>query len=227
MHNWALLWVPSIRNSSWRQAGSHWSGPVKMPPRVIPRLISMTLVRHWPGKWTFGVNFVVESSQQKQRWRHRQTGRTRHDRPAWDLAGSQYGLDVVFFVLGCWLLAATGLHATDWPWPNERPARRSVQRWLRRLAADADTWLQAVRLATIERAAPRPLEEIIPTGGIPPPEGRTRCHRVHADAGKLRSVARILESAAQSLSISIRSLLVAAQRRWTEATLTTGRSALP
>jgi len=163
----------------------------------------------------------------KQRWRHRQTGRTRHDRPAWDLAGSQYGLDVVFFVLGCWLLAATGLHATDWPWPDERPARRSVQRWLRRLAADADTWLQAIRLATIELAAPRPLEEILPTGGIPPPEGRTRCHRVHAPACKLRGVAWILESAAQALSISIRSLLVAAQRRWTEATLTTGRSALP
>jgi len=163
----------------------------------------------------------------KQRWRHRESGRTRHDRPAWDVPGSPYGLDVVFFVLGCWLLAVTGLHATDWPWPDERPARRSVQRWLRRFAQDADTWRQAVRLATIELAAPRPLEEILPTGGIPPPEGRTRCHRVHAPACKLRGVAWFLESAAQSFSISIRSLLVAAQRRWTEATLTTGRSALP
>lgn len=163
----------------------------------------------------------------KQRWRHRESGRTRHDRPAWDVPGSPYGLDVVFFVLGCWLLAVTGLHATDWPWPDERPARRSVQRWLRRFAQDADTWRQAVRLATIELAAPRPLEGILPTGGIPPPEGRTRCHRVHAPACKLRGVAWFLESAAQSFSISIRSLLVAAQRRWTEATLTTGRSALP
>lgn len=163
----------------------------------------------------------------KQRWRHRETGRTRHDRPAWDVPGSPYGLDVVFCVVGCWLLASTGLHATPWPWPDERPARRTVQRWLGRLAEDADTWLQAVRLALIELAAPRPLEEFLPTGGIPPPEGRTRCHRVHAPACKLRGVAWLLESAAQAPCISIRSLLVAAQRRWNEATLTTGRSALP
>ncbi len=46
------------------------------------------------------------------------------------------------------------------------------QRWLDRLRPDALRWQDAIRLAVIDRLAPRPLEEFLPTGGIPPPEGR-------------------------------------------------------
>lgn len=147
----------------------------------------------------------------KQRWKHVETGKTIHSRPAWDVPHSPYGLDVAFALIALWLLAGTGLHHLDWPWADDRPSRSTVQRWLARLDPDGELWLQAIRNAVIEHVAPRRMEEILPAGGIPPPEGRARRDQVIAHAGKLRSSAWILQEAAHSLTISIPSLLVVAR----------------
>lgn len=153
----------------------------------------------------------------KPRWRHVRTGVTRHDRPAWDVPGSPYGLDVAFIVVTVWLSSAVGLLCTDWPWDDDRPSRRSVQRWARRLKPEADAWLRAIRLAAIELAAPRPLEEYLPTGGIPPPAGRSLRSPDTATAWRLQSSGWTMKEAARTLSMPIRTLLVEARRRWTSA----------
>lgn len=150
----------------------------------------------------------------KQRWLHVETGTTRHDRPAWDVPHSPFGLDVAFFLLGLWLLGVQGLYRLDWPWSSERPSRRTVQRWYARLRPDGARWQQAIRHALIDLVAPRHLEEILPAGGIPPPEGRARRSRDIAQWCQLPSGAWLITEAARSLSTSIRSLLVVARRRW-------------
>lgn len=153
----------------------------------------------------------------KQRWRNADTGATCHDRPAWDVPGSPFGLDVVFVLIGVWLLATVGLQRVDWPWTTERPCRRTVQRWAARLAPQAARWLAAIRLACIELAAPRPLEETLPTGGIPPPTGRVRHYQNTATARQLKSSAWLITSMAHPLYMPIRTLLTEARRRWTTA----------
>ena len=166
--------------------------------------------------WVFDDDRLRRVLLLKQRWRH-VSGVTRHDRPVWDVPGSPFGLDVMFVVLGAWLLDVVGLHRLEWPWAQDRPARRTAQRWLVRLAPDAEAWLVAIRTAAIDLVAPRPLEEILPARGIPPPGGRAR--RSHGPApvvGQLQSGAWLLKEAARSLSISVRSLLVEARRRWPE-----------
>lgn len=158
----------------------------------------------------------------KQRWREVTTGRTCHDRPVWDRPGSPYGLDVVFTVLGLWLLGSLGLQRVDYPWADDRPCRRTVHRWYLQLLPEADAWHHAIRLAFIDLAAPRPLEEKLPTGGIPPPGARFRRHQDTAAALRLRSSAWLLKTAAHSLSMPVRTLLVEARRRWSRQLPTTG-----
>lgn len=156
----------------------------------------------------------------KQRWLDPDTRQTCHCRPIWDVPGSPYGLDVQVFLLGRWLVSALGLLRVDWPWADARPSRRSVQRWAARLAPDATAWLQAAREALIERLAPEPLESNLPTGGIPPPEGRTRCSRLSAPACQLRGVTWLLSTAARVTRIPLRCLLEEAHRRFPETTPT-------
>lgn len=152
---------------------------------------------------------------QKQRWLHVASGTTRHDRPVWDSPRSRYGLDLVIATLGAWLLATAGLHAVDWPWDDPRPARRTAQRWAAALGPLAEDWLQASRKRILDYVAPRPLEELLPAGGIPPPRGaRSRCQGGVAMTSKLRDVIWLHENVARALSISIRQLLVVARWRW-------------
>lgn len=162
---------------------------------------------------------VLDDGQQrqvelrKQRWLEVATGRTRHDRPLWELAWARSPLDIVFLTLSAWLLSDRGLHHATWPWEPERPSRRTAQRWLKRLRPNALCWQHAIRLAVIDRLAPRPLEEFLPTGGIPPPEGRQR--RLHAEVLRLSRGLWLLEKAAQELLIPVNTLLVEARRRLT------------
>jgi len=153
----------------------------------------------------------------KQRWLHVATGRTLHDRPVYDIPGSPFGLDVVVLVLGVWLLGDVGLHAISWPWDNTaRPSRRTVQRWRAHLAPHADDWLQQSRLHILRHVEPRPLEDLLPTGGIPPPGAawRPKGPGDTSTACRLREVAWILKNVAPSLCIPVRSLLVVARWRW-------------
>jgi len=154
----------------------------------------------------------------KQRWLHVETGRTRHDRPAWDSPNAGYALDVVVLTLCAWLVTSRGLHHIDWPWDDaERPSRRTVQRWAAALAPRAPDWLQVSRKHLIDHVAPRPLEDLLPTAGIPPPEGaRLRSSQgAVVSATQLRDVVWLHNHAAQALSIPIRALLVVARWRWT------------
>lgn len=177
-------------------------------------------VHGWTSKglWVVHLDRLVWLRLHKRRWRHAQTGATCHSRPVWDVPHSPYGLDVAFYVLGAWLLAVQGLHHIAWPWSNqpERPARRTAQRMLQRLAPDADRWLLGLRLVLIDLVAPRPLEEILPAGGIPPPEGRNHVTQRSAPACKLRGAVWIANCGVQSFSISMRRLLGVARRRAAE-----------
>jgi hypothetical protein len=157
----------------------------------------------------------------RQRWLRAVTKESRHDRPAWDVPNSAFGLDIMFVLLNVWLGGLVGLLHAQWPWTALRPSRRTVQRWAARLAPDAGPWLVAIRLACIELAAPRPLEENLPTGGIPPPVGRSRRHSNPASASQLRCSGWILQSVARALCMPIRTLLTEARRRWTTANPTT------
>ena len=151
----------------------------------------------------------------KQRWKHCDTGRTVHDRPAWDRAHAPYGLDVVFAVLAIWVL---GGHKLDWSWDDDRPDRRTAQRWKPMLAKDAGAWLHAVRLVGIELAAPRPLEKLFPKGGMPPPGTNARATKDANLAILLRSALWTTTALSRALSIPIRTLLVEARQRWNAAT---------
>ena len=149
----------------------------------------------------------------KQRWLEVATGATQHDRPAWDVPRSPYGLDVAFLLLCTWLSGPDGLHSFSSPWPDERPARRTLQRWLRRLAPRASQWLQAIRLALLSNVAPRPLEDLLPAGGIPPPERGRHQQPLSAEAWALRDGGWLTKVAPEQ-GITGRSLLVEARRRW-------------
>lgn len=154
----------------------------------------------------------------KQRWLHKPTGRTRHDRPVYDAPGFQFGFDVVVVGLAAWLVGTVGLHGVDWPWDDDGPSGRTVQRWAARLAPFADDWLQTSRTRILDYVAPRPLEDLLPAGGIPPPEGaRLRSSQgAVVPASQLRDVVWLHEKAAQALSISIRQLLGVARWRCTK-----------
>ena len=150
----------------------------------------------------------------KQRWLHVATGTTRHDRPVWDIPGHTFAMDVVVLTLAAWLVDGPGLHATDWPWHHPRPARRTVQRWAAHLAPHADRWLQHARGHVLDFVAPRPLEELLPAGGIPPP-GRVRTRiRDGATAWQLRDVVWMLKNVAHSVPIPLLELLGVARWRW-------------
>ena len=150
----------------------------------------------------------------KQRWLEVATGRTVHDRPDWELPWARAAIDVVFLTVATWVLSGRGLHRTTWPWSPDRPCRRTACRWLRRLRPHALRWQQALRAVFIDRLAPRPLEEILPTGGIPPPEGR-HPSQWSAQVLQLSGGLWLLCEAAQQLHIPVSTLLVEARRRLT------------
>lgn len=155
---------------------------------------------------------LISLRVEKQRWLHVATGKTRHDRPFWDQPRSPYGVDLVVLTLAAWLLGARGLLHAAWPWADqERPARRTVQRWARHLAPHADAWLQATRGAP--NVASR-LEENLPAG-IPPPGGRRALHQRNVLwAGKLRDVIWTHERAAHLLGIPMSTFLGVTRWRW-------------
>jgi hypothetical protein len=152
----------------------------------------------------------------KQRWLHVDTGTTTHDRPVWDRPRARYALDVVVVALATWLFSDHGLHNTDWPWNDDRPSTRTVQRRRRALRPHAESWLQHSRLRFLDYVAPRTLEDLLPAGGIPPPEGVRKQAPVKrvANASKLRDVLGMHRSLAQGLCIPFRKLLVVARWRW-------------
>ena len=148
----------------------------------------------------------------KQRWRG-PDGQTVHDRPPRGVGWSRFGLLTVFATVWTWVNAPRGLHHVEWPWGEERPSRRSVQRWLARLLPDGLRWQQAIRQVVVDHLAPRPLEEKYPTG-LPPPGGLARWSKetAHRVAELARGLTLLMT--APSLNIPRSTLLVEARRRF-------------
>jgi hypothetical protein len=149
----------------------------------------------------------------KQRWRHRETGKTRHSRPPDDLASVWFCSLVVATALWGWLVADEGLHRhrvlVDALAEAEAPSARTVQRWLRRALAHADETATALRRAVIERSEPRPMESHV-RGGLSPPSRRW------VDPGavsRLRSGLFHLFEGAASLDMHVSVLLAEARGR--------------
>lgn len=149
----------------------------------------------------------------KQRWRDTTTGQTRHDRPPNDIPWAYYELAVVLTTVWTWMSSPRGLHHVTWPWEDDLPSRRTVQRWLARLLADALAWQAAIRAACVAHLAPSTLEEKFPTG-LPPPGTVTRWRSAAAKAGQLTRGLALLHECASTLSIPPSTLLVEAQRRF-------------
>lgn len=171
--------------------------------------------------WVFDGGQLSRIQLRKQRWLDPTTGLTGHSRPAWEEPWAAFGLGAVMAVLHAWLFATRGLHSVPWPWPTERPSRRTVQRWRARLRRRGRAWLVAIRRAAIDLLSPRPLDEIVPVGGIPPPrQGARRQNSVPQQDGHLAQGIWILTKVAQQQSIEIRTVLAEAKARWPGSTPT-------
>jgi hypothetical protein len=112
-----------------------------------------------------------------------------------------------------------GLHRLSWPWTDPRPSRRTVQRWRRRLTPKAPAWLFALQSTLTDAVAPKPLDEILPTEGIPPPRGRIQRDGAAKDY-ELQSSTWLITKGAHALSIPIRALLARAASRLPTTTRT-------
>lgn len=158
---------------------------------------------------------VVWVEVHKQRWRDTATGRTRHDRPRSDVPWAYYELALVLTAAWTWMSSPRGLHHVTWPWEPDVPSRRTVQRWLARLLAEALAWQAAIRAAFVAHLAPSTLEEKFPTG-LPPPGTVTRWRSAaRTKACQLTRGLALLQKASM-LSIPPSTLLVEAQRRFME-----------
>lgn len=149
----------------------------------------------------------------KQRWLRRGTSETQHSRPPDDLGRVAFCSLVVLAALWGWLDSGRGVHghAPALPALAERPAPRTVQRWLQRARPHADETALALRRAVIERSEPRPMESHI-GGGLSPPADRRRWADPSATS-KLHSGLCLLLRAAVALAVPVSVLLAEARGR--------------
>jgi hypothetical protein len=166
---------------------------------------------------------LVAVSVHKQRWRDTDRGATVHDRPPRDVSWARYGLAVVLAAAWCWMSGPRGLHHVQWPWSlstasteEERPSRRTVQRWMARLLPDALGWQVAIRDVAADHLVPSTLEEMFPTG-VSPPGTVARWRRRPAQAEELSRGLVMLNECAPPCSIAWSALLVEARRRFLAA----------
>lgn len=149
----------------------------------------------------------------KRRWRRADRSATCHSQPPDALRVRSDPLLVVL-ELWCWLDALVGLHRYVSPF-DDGPARRTVQRWLRRAVPVAAATQHALRRAVIERSEPRPLEMLFPRGLSPPRSQQRRRWRDPSSVSTLWRGLAILLIGASKLRISCASLLAEARRRST------------
>lgn len=150
----------------------------------------------------------------KPRWRHRESGATCHSRPPDDL-GLRYSGLVVALELWAWLDAGLGLHRyiSIFPDLEERPSRRTVQRWIARFRPSALDLQQHLREALIDLCEPRPVEQIFPGGLSPPASLVRRAWRDPEWTGLLHRALAMLLGGAIALDAPVSSLLAEARRR--------------
>ena len=151
----------------------------------------------------------------RRRWLRFGTTETRLDRSPDEVGELRATVLVVLAALWSWLASGKGLHAHDARVPAlaETPARRTLQRWLGRLAPNGVALQQALRTAVIERFEPQPVEMLFP-GGLSPP-GAVRCRRWKDPAAvySLATALAFLFEGAVALAAPIPVLLAEAHRR--------------
>lgn len=164
----------------------------------------------------------VSLSVDKQRWRLRGTTTTCHSRAPDDL-GLRYSALIVALELFAWLDAALGVHAYVSLFEDleERPSRRTVQRWLVRLRPEGLALQHQVRAAVLARMEPRPFEALFP-GGLSPPATSGRRWRGPHEVSQLHRALAILFGSAISLGCPASSLLAEARRKADSKTLQNG-----
>jgi hypothetical protein len=112
---------------------------------------------------------LVDLRVAKPRWLHPETNTTVHTEPPSDL-GVRFSALVVAVQLFAWIDAGVGVHHFESLFTDldDRPSRRTVQRWLARLLPHALVLQHHARravLACLEHRSP----DILFPGGIPPP----------------------------------------------------------
>lgn len=141
---------------------------------------------------------LVRLPVEKPRWLHRRANGTVHTPPPGSLGVHYSGL-IVVLELFAWLDAAVGLHKFEAIFDalDDRPSRRTVQRWLVRLQPRALELQQLVRRKILDyRDEPRSLDMLFPGGIPPPPALRRRPWREPVRVGQLfRALAMVLGAA--------------------------------
>jgi len=164
--------------------------------------------------WLLRSGRLVRVIVWKRRWRLAGSNRTCHSRPPEEVPRLAFAMIVVLLALADLLagpLPPPG--AMGLPAGHRQPARRRVQRWLRRALATALQLQVDLRRAIIERCEPRPVEQLFPGGVSPPPAVR---RRPWADPGRVTTLVGGLElllGGASKLQTSLDVLLAEARRR--------------
>jgi len=152
----------------------------------------------------------------KPRWRHRETGETRHSRPPDDVASVRACTLVVVLKLWAWVSSAHGLLRRREALASLQAfgAARTVQRWMRRALPLAERTEHAFRFVLVEKSEPRPLESLF-DGGLSPPVALSRSWRRPAAVSTLsRALASLLVGASR-LHVPAARLLAGARGSWT------------
>ncbi|MCP4239189.1 MAG: hypothetical protein GY772_01370 [bacterium] len=142
-------------------------------------------------------------------WLEVATGQTVHSRHPSEFVGASATIDSVFRVVA--RLVDGEPHASPrGQLPTGQPSRRTAQRWRAGLLTKAQEWMHCIRLALINRLVPRPLEELFPLNGVPPPTPL----RARSDVPfrHLRDALWLLFEGARRSNLSVHTLLVAARR---------------
>ena len=109
----------------------------------------------------------------KKRWLHKKTGKTIHSKPPDDL-GLHYSALIVVLELFIWLDTVYGLRKyASLIQSEQRPSKRTVQRWFQRAIIAPERFQTAVRRHMSSSCEPRPLERYL-TGGYDPPGAHPR-----------------------------------------------------
>ena len=183
---------------------------------------------HWHGHgyfsralWVLRDGAIVRIRLWKHRWRLVGTTTTCHSRSPEELPSFEASVLVVVLVLFAWLDSGQGASSRERSEPiagmqESCASRRTMQRWLHKLAPDATKIQQANRRAVIERSEPRPVE-ILFRGGLPPPKDllRRRWKDLPSVTALWRAFA-ILFRGALGLDVPVALLLAEARGRWSD-----------
>lgn len=163
----------------------------------------------WP--WLVRGGAIVCVCVRKHRWRHCITGRTVTSQPPDLLPRRRACTLLIAGLLLAALCAPVGLHTRG----PDAPGVRSIRQQQRDLAAAcslAQPSQQAIRIAVMERSAPRPAETLWKAGLDPPRELTRRC--LHPSAPVTWTALEILRVSAEQLRAPTSILLAEARGRW-------------